>query len=78
MKDNYPKYLLTPDYILQRRNGICHDNLMDFMLMTKVYYQAWLTAWYACAIKRGENGNPAPKPEQTQNDASPSPEMAMF
>ncbi len=31
IKDNYPKYLLTTDYLLQKRNGIRHVNLMDFM-----------------------------------------------
>lgn len=32
IKDNYPKYILTTDYLLQRRNGIRHVNLMDFIL----------------------------------------------
>ena len=31
IKDNYPKYVVTTDYILQQRNGIHHVNLMDFM-----------------------------------------------
>ena len=31
IRDNYPKYLLTADYLLQKRNGILHVNLMDFM-----------------------------------------------
>lgn len=31
IKDNYPKYLLTMDYLLQKRSGIRHVNLMDFM-----------------------------------------------
>lgn len=31
IRDNYPKYLLTTDYLLQKRNGIHHVNLMDFM-----------------------------------------------
>lgn len=31
IKDNYPKYLLTTDYLLQKRSGIRHVNLMDFM-----------------------------------------------
>lgn len=31
IKDNYPKYLLTTDYLLQKRGGIRHVNLMDFM-----------------------------------------------
>ena len=37
MKDNYPKYLLTTDYLLQRRNGIHHVNLLDFILSGKLF-----------------------------------------
>ena len=37
VKDNYPKYVLTTDYILQRRNGIHHANLMDFILSGKSF-----------------------------------------
>ena len=29
--DNYPRYLLTTDALLQKRNGIIHANLMDFI-----------------------------------------------
>lgn len=29
--DNYPKYLLTTDVLLQKRNGIIHENLIDFI-----------------------------------------------
>lgn len=29
--DNYPRYLLTTDALLQVRNGIIHANLMDFI-----------------------------------------------
>lgn len=29
--DNYPKYLLTADSLLQKRNGIIHVNLIDFI-----------------------------------------------
>lgn len=29
--DNYPKYLLTIDPLLQKRNGIIHANLIDFI-----------------------------------------------
>lgn len=29
--DNYPKYLLTTDTIIQKRNGIIHANLVDFI-----------------------------------------------
>lgn len=31
IKDNYPKYVLTCDYLLQRRNGIKHVNILEFM-----------------------------------------------
>jgi len=31
IKDNFPKYLLTTDYLLQKRSGIRHLNLMEFM-----------------------------------------------
>ena len=31
IKDNYKKYVLTTDYLLQKRNGIYHKNLMDFI-----------------------------------------------
>ena len=30
-RDNYPKYLLTTDNLLQKRNGIIHANLINFM-----------------------------------------------
>lgn len=31
IKDNYPKYVVTTDYLLQKRNGIKHVNLIDFI-----------------------------------------------
>ncbi len=31
IKDNYPKYVVTLDSLLQQRNGIVHINLVDFM-----------------------------------------------
>lgn len=31
IRDNYPKYVITTDYLLQQRNGIRHVNLMDFI-----------------------------------------------
>ena len=31
IRDNYPKYLLTTDYLLQKRSGIRHVNLMEHM-----------------------------------------------
>ena len=32
IKDNYPKYVLTLDYLLQQRNGIKHNNIIKFIL----------------------------------------------
>lgn len=32
IRDNYPKYLFTLDPLLQKRNGIIHKNLLDFIL----------------------------------------------
>ena len=29
--DNYPRYLLTTDTLLQKRNGIRHVNLIEFI-----------------------------------------------
>ncbi len=31
IRDNYPKYLMTTDYLLQKRSGIHHVNLLEFM-----------------------------------------------
>ena len=31
IKDNYPKYVLTLDYLLQQRNGIKHENIIKFI-----------------------------------------------
>lgn len=31
IRDNYPKYVITTDWLIQKRNGIKHVNLMDFM-----------------------------------------------
>ena len=33
--DNYPRYVLTTDKLLQKRNGIIHANIMDFMKAEK-------------------------------------------
>lgn len=33
--DNYPKYLLTTDTMLQKRNGIIHENLLEFIIGNK-------------------------------------------
>ena len=35
--DNYPRYLLTLDPLLQKRNGIIHANLIDFILEGKSF-----------------------------------------
>ncbi len=32
IRDNYAKYVVTTDYMLQKRNGIKHINLMEFMI----------------------------------------------
>lgn len=32
IKDNYPKYVMTTDRLLQMRNGIIHCNIMNFMM----------------------------------------------
>lgn len=35
IKDNYPKFVLTTDYLLQKRSGIRHLNLLEFMRAQK-------------------------------------------
>ena len=30
-KDNYPRYVMTTDELIQKRNGIKHVNIMAFM-----------------------------------------------
>ena len=37
IRDNYPKYVLTTDYLTQRRNGIIHANLMSFIKEGKTF-----------------------------------------
>lgn len=37
IKDNYPKYVLTTDYLIQKRNGIIHANLMEFIKNNKEF-----------------------------------------
>ena len=37
IKDNYPKYVVTADSILQQRNGIEHINLVDFTRNGKAF-----------------------------------------
>lgn len=36
-KDNYNKYIMTLDYLLQKKDGIRHINLIDFMLDKKQF-----------------------------------------
>ena len=36
IKDNYPKYVLTPDYFFQQRNGIKHDNRISFIVYINI------------------------------------------
>ena len=31
IRDNYPKYVVSVDSLLQQRNGILHVNMVDFM-----------------------------------------------
>lgn len=31
IKDNYPKYVLTTDFLIQKRNGIIHANIAEFI-----------------------------------------------
>lgn len=35
--DNYPRYVMTTDTLLQKRNGITHANLIDFMNESKTF-----------------------------------------
>ena len=37
IRDNYRKYVATTDYSLQKRNGIDHVNIMDFMIAEKKF-----------------------------------------
>ena len=37
IKDNYPRYVMTTDFLLQKRNGIRHVNLMDFMKSESIF-----------------------------------------
>ena len=37
IRDNYRKYVATTDYSLQKRNGIDHVNIMDFMIEEKKF-----------------------------------------
>ena len=35
--DNYPKYVATTDYLIQKRNGITHINLMEYLKDGKLF-----------------------------------------
>lgn len=35
IEDNYPKYVLSLDYLMQKRGGIIHENIVDFMFKSK-------------------------------------------
>ena len=37
IRDNYRKYVATADYLLQKRNGIEHINIIDFMNQNKLF-----------------------------------------
>ena len=37
IRDNYPKYVVTADSLLQKRNGIEHVNIIDFMRNGKLF-----------------------------------------
>ena len=37
IKDNYTKYVATTDYALQKRNGILHINIIDYMMQGKTF-----------------------------------------
>ena len=37
IKDNYPKYVMTTDYLLQNRGGIANVNLIDFISAGKLF-----------------------------------------
>lgn len=37
IKDNYAKYILTTDFLLQKRNGIHHFNLIEFIKQSNLF-----------------------------------------
>lgn len=37
IKDNYPKYVLTRNDMIQKRNGIIHENISQFMAAGKLF-----------------------------------------
>jgi len=36
IRDNFPKYLFTTDTLLQKRDGILHENMIYFIKENKV------------------------------------------
>ena len=36
IRDNYPKYLLTIDTLLQKRDGVIHKNIIDFIAKDEI------------------------------------------
>ena len=38
IRDNYPKYVVTTDYLLQKRNGIKHVNLMEYLKTGNLFW----------------------------------------
>ena len=37
IRDNYAKYVMTTDYLLQNRNGIKHVNIVDFLASNSAF-----------------------------------------
>ena len=37
IKDNYTKYVATTDYSIQKRNGIHHINIIEYMMQGKEF-----------------------------------------
>ena len=37
IQDNYPKYVLTRNDMIQKRNGIIHENIPQFMAAGKLF-----------------------------------------
>jgi hypothetical protein len=37
IRDNYSKYVATTDYLLQKRNGINHINILEFIKAGKKF-----------------------------------------
>ena len=39
IRDNYPKYILTADTLLQKRNGIKHMNIFEFLRFNQSFFE---------------------------------------